>query len=223
MFLLCRLITTENIVIGVDKMKTVKYCCEKCNHVEGYTNKEKMIIITKKVLFGFILALGIVVLMLMLIIGPIRTLESLSTGMMIGFTTNKQSQEELRDITISIVGSCPYTDTFCYSWSVFNHLSHLKYTPASLLSPLQDPLYTYEKSGDCKNTSLLYTTMLRSVGVNAQIVCSITENHCVTKVPYNKEQYFIVDLTMNERGFFTMNYDENFWDYQYKESFLLES
>ena len=202
-------------------MKTVKNHCKKCGHAEELTRKDKIMFLVKKVLYGFLLALGIVLLFLMIIVGPIKTLESLSTTMMIGFATSPDEREEIRDITIKAVGSCPYTDTFCYAYGLFSHLNHLEYVPASLLSPIQTPLYTYEKSGDCKNTAILYTTMLRSIGVNAQVVCSIKYNHCVSRVPYNKDYYYIVDLTYGKDGFWIMNSDDDFWSYRYKQNFEL--
>ena len=203
-------------------MKTVKNHCKKCGHAEELTKKEKILLVFKKMFYGFLLALGIILFILMIIVGPIRTIESLSTTMMIGFAVSPSEHEELRDITVKVVGNCPYTDTFCYAHTLFLHLNHLEYIPASLISPLQTPLYTYEKGGDCKNSALLYTTMLRTIGVNAQVVCSITENHCVTKVPYNREKYFIVDLTYNENGFWVMDHHTDFWGYRQTRSFRLE-
>ena len=194
----------------------IKTHCEKCGNVEKYTTKEKIMIGVR----NFLVALGIVIVLLSIVVGPKTVIESLSTSMMIAYSTNPNEHNTLREIVVNNTDCLP-NDTFCYAHGVFMHINHLEYVPASIISPVQNPLYTYKHGGDCKNTALLYSTMLRSVGINARMVCSIDYEHCVTKVPYNRDKYFIVDLTYNEEGFWVMDGNTKFWDYRTTRSFII--
>jgi aspartate/methionine/tyrosine aminotransferase len=60
--------------------------------------------------------------------------------------------------------------------------------------------------GDCKNSALLFTSMMKALRYDARVDCNVEHKHCVTYIPYQsfseeRDQYAIADFLQNEANY----------------------
>lgn len=129
----------------------------------------------------------------------------------------------MREIAINLTDKCNNSYSLCYAKELYSNLLDIRYISSSKYQLLYNPIYTYNtKSGDCKNVATLYVSLLESIGVQSEVVCSYKYNHCIAKVPikYNwerdYEKYIVIDLAVkpSEYGFVVLNKSTNLWNYR---------
>lgn len=176
----------------------VKYICEQCGYARKYTKKEHALRILIEGIQSLLLALGMIAIIYTFFVTP--------TGIMNGImdaTMNKVGYEdrgELRTLTIEITKKCSGWTARCYASELYKNVSQIRYVPVGYGDMIYPPLEVYYQGGDCKNTANMYVQMLRSVGIKAEVKCSIEYKHCIAIVPNRAGDeelggYFLIDLT----------------------------
>ena len=196
----------------------IKYQCDKCDHIEPMSRKEARMRAIGRVFRETLVVLGIFFVMLLIIAGPVAVSENFANR----FLTKqaKLDTDELRRVAINATELCVEersTNSYCYAKHIYNHLSDMRYVPASYFKPIASPADIYQYGGDCKNMVFLYVAMMKSVGYQARMECRLATEHCVAVVPryvdFEKQPGFaVVDLTIP--GFYVMDDGDDIWSYQ---------
>lgn len=190
-------------------MKRIKYVCKKCTHVEFCSTKDKV----KLFFFNFLLALGIVLLILVIILGPVRLADTLVTVRLQAATLNTNDLD-LRNIVFNYTEYDGY-NSFGVAEELVMNLPRIKYSLSSKNILFHDLSDTWSsKRGDCKEVSILFTALMNSVGYDAFVDCSAKDKHCVVRVPEqsfteNEGRYAVVDLTAD--SFIIYDSSVNHW------------
>ncbi len=176
-------------------MKIVKNHCRNCGYSEQYTKKELRI----RYITGFIrelfFVLGIIFIALIIFVGPSTMLDTLSSSIMVKYAVNDMGKDELRNLAIDWTNASCSDDSMCYAEKIYEHTKNIPYIPANKFNPIESNVLKNFNGTDCKGMSILYTSLMKSVGQNAQVICSIKYEHCVSKVIIDKNKYLIIDLT----------------------------
>jgi hypothetical protein len=200
-------------------MRKVKYRCDNCGYGHSYTKKEELSLAIKQFFISILLVIGMFTIIFFVVVGPIRTFDLVGGAVVSSFSSHGD-YHELRRLAINYTESCRdrdyNTNSFCNGIQVYQHLNHLEYIPSSHYYPMNKLNETLQDGGDCKNLSVLYVEMMKSLGFDAEVVCSLKEQHCIAVLPYvinlkYQEQFAVVDLTIPE--FYVMQEEENAWDY----------
>jgi transglutaminase-like putative cysteine protease len=200
-------------------MERVKYRCEKC----GYSKKLSI----KNYIFYFIVSFlattgGFTVIYFSYIyLSPDESMIGLMSDVISKDFTRfaAENDDEIREVALNLTAECDGGYSLCYAQQIYYNLITLRYVPVSKYKIIYNPIYTLDSGGDCKNTAILVTSLMHSLGFEADVVCN-TE-HCVTKVPlkntWDKEynRYVIVDLAYSEFEIF--NSTQDFWEYYENE------
>lgn len=192
----------------------VKYVCSNCEHAERFTKQERVVNWFKGFFVSLILLLGFVLLFFMVVAKPIPVLTNLATSFMVDSTVDADTHDLLRYNATRFIASCHrFADFDCYARQVYLAVNDTPYVQASLLSPMQSPVETLKRGGDCKNTAIMYVSLLQSIGTPARVSCDFTRMHCVSVVPLssNDSIYYVVDLTFP--ALFQMNDSQEVWSY----------
>lgn len=116
---------------------------------------------------------------------------------------------DYRGLAVNMTRGCG-DDSLCSATRIFDELKFLPYVSDGVGKlGLYSPDSVLVNGGDCKASSLLYSRLARSVGVDASVVCSFRYRHCVTRV-VTERGVFAVDLT-SPAVFATSEGD--FWGY----------
>lgn len=205
-------------MVKKNESNIVKYKCNKCKYIKCYTKKEILTAHIKKTIFNVFVLFGILFLGAFIFIGP-QTMLSTYTSSALTFSS-KVDTNYLREISIDVTSNCQTnnleSNAYCHGYTIFKNLSNIRYVPASFYKLLEDETDTYLQGGDCKHMSMLYVSMMRSLGFDAYIHCNQNKNHCVAILPnvHNYERlngYIVVDLTVP--GFYEMSSGTSPWDY----------
>lgn len=194
----------------------MKEVCPKCKTAIQLTKKEAILHNIKNISISILCVMGMIFIVYLLLVG----LESPANDI-INYQYNKLSRnvdEELRLIAIDITKDCNGNNAECYAKAIYENVSQIRYIPSSQynLDGMYDPLYVYEYGADCKNTANMYVSLLKSVGIDAEVSCSAKAKHCISVVPHIaystfRGKSFVVDLTAPR---VTVIYDgEDEWDY----------
>ena len=195
------------------KMKIVKYKCKQCGYSEEFTNRQIWMRFIGRFFLTTIMALGIVLALYIVLVGPITAVGSITTSLMMKYSDADDVHDELRDMGTTWTRNCEPFDQRCFTLHIFANLKHIPYTQASLISPLQTPLETYRLGGDCKNTAILFTSIMTASGAKSVVVCSAAESHCVSAVPEEEYgKFYVVDLTTPR--VYEMELEWDVWDYR---------
>ena len=195
------------------KLTITKYKCKKCGHIEEPSKTETITNILANVFIHFFTIFGVVSISMFFMIGPNNLLGIFTES--VYEEVNEPERDELRNLTMKLTWVCSGDNSSCYSKELYYNTKHIRYVPNSFHKSIFSPLYTYENGGDCDNLANMYVEMLNSVGIEAQISCSIKFHHCIAVVPYisNGNEYnkkFIVDLANDL--YTTIKKDENEWE-----------
>jgi len=196
----------------------VDYQCTKCRYVKRMTKKDLRKKLLIKVIRELFVVLGVAMLLLVIVAGPVSVVETATNRIL---TKNARvDTEELRRAAINATEKCideRSTNSYCYGYHIYKHLSNLRYVPASYFKPISSPSDVYDYGGDCKNMAFLFVSMMKSVGFEAVMECDWEEEHCIALVPryvdYEREPgYAVVDLTIP--GFYSMDTGSDPWTYK---------
>jgi hypothetical protein len=173
-------------------LKKIKHQCEECGAVTKASWKDFF----KYYFNSALVALGLIFIALLIIAGPISVLNMYVTG----FITYgaRMNHEEVRDLAINLTVNCERDpgNKDCLAWALFYSLKDdFRYVPDSLIKHQGfDVERVMNKGSDCKYAAALYTTLSRSIGVDARIECDT--KHCVSVIPFNATHKTVVDLTV---------------------------
>ena len=187
----------------------VESVCKGCERVERYS------------LFGYLGRLvntvlgllGLCVVVLMVLYSPLAVFSAFSELSFDKFAVD--NSVGLRGVALNYT-SYDGDDPLLFSLDLLEHLPRVRYVrgASDLGVRLQLPLDTLRFGGDCKNSAVLFTGLLRSVGVRSRVDCSIGDLHCVSLVDLNRrsfsEHYAVVDLTGDTLVVY--NDSVNHWD-----------
>lgn len=191
-------------------MKVVDYLCENCGFAKVPSRKKYFFVLCFRLLVTLFAVLGLFFLFLFLFIGPDSFTGLLSTGLI-----EREAEGfvfDYRGLALNLTGGYDCGDWgMCYANALFHELKSVGYVPNGYgFGGLYPPLMVLD-GGDCKNLSYLYVFLARSVGVDARIVCSVSQNHCVSLV-LSDDRRFVVDLTIP--NVFELESGMSVWDYQ---------
>jgi len=196
----------------------IKYRCKDCGHCEKMRFRD----FTAFFVLTILAALGMVHLLLPLLsdvaVGTNLFEQRQSVIVSDSFTEfAKQHDDELRSVALDLTSKCSGDYPYCYAASMYSALlEDVKYVPTSKHKILYEPLYVLNNGGDCKNTAVLFTSLMQSLGFDSQVSCNTSANHCLSKVPLkysgSKEYdtFLIVDLA--KMDFKTVNESADIWN-----------
>lgn len=199
---------TQNLFLRKDlRVLPVRKVCPRCDYVE----RETIWTLLNKFTVTLLVCLGFIFLMLLILLGPINFQHMVSDAIIDNLgdevqqklnTFAMQHTQELRNLTLDIT-TYDGGDSLQMTLDLASHMKRIRYVFSSKYQMLNEPMDTYNKGGDCKNSAALFVAMMQSVGYEATIDCSIKDSHCVARVPYtinskDQGQYIIVDLTTDE-------------------------
>jgi len=175
-------------------MKTVKYHCEACGFARKPTRKEFFWAMFQRLLLTTFVFLGVLFVVYVALSGISPVMQTFSGGL-VGFGgLLVRDGFDYRMVASEMVGDCG-DDSLCSATRIYDNLSALPYVPDGVNKfGLYSPAEVLSIGGDCKHTSLLYTNLVRSVGVDSVVVCSVKYRHCVSKLT-TQNGVFAVDLT----------------------------
>lgn len=179
----------------------VKHICEKCKHIEHYSIFGFIVHIIISVLAGF----GIVMIAMLVYAGP-----SFFSTMLINVETFRYAElhaTELRQIGLNLT-TVDGKDAFIVADQVAENIGRVRYVIPSPFNQLQDPLYTKDNGGDCKNTAMLFSSIMLNLGYDARVDCDVSHRHCVTRIK-SGEYYMIVDLAADFS--YVFHNKDSFW------------
>lgn len=189
-------------------MRTIKYKCEKCEHVEEHKWHELV-----GVLFGSLLiSLGVLFVILLLVVGPFKFFDTFSTTML---TKNAgASTEELRHLALNYTTYDGF-DSLLFADDLMKNMPPMRYVLTSKGKTMNGVEETLNYGGDCKHQSIVFAGMMLSVGYEAFVDCSNKHKHCVVKIPYQtfgekKDWYLMVDPTADVMAIY--NNSVNHWE-----------
>lgn len=197
-------------------MKKVKEICPKCKTAIEYSTKERVLKSIVSVLSSLLIAFGVIFLAYVSILGVEKPINDLVNADF--YRMSSEQDDELRSIAIEVTEPCNGDSSYCYAREIYQHVDDIRYVPSSQYNSggMYDPIYVYENGGDCKNTANMYVSLLRSIGISAEVSCSVAHKHCISVVPYKiggnyHNKSIVVDLT---QPMAVMIYDgEDEWDY----------
>jgi len=206
-----------------------KYRCKKCKHVERYTFFDFL----QQSVSGILMTIGCVVIVCGVffvkyphILGNSIILDLLSKEVDYAYTVYANvTDDQVRDEALNLTIQCSGSNSHCFAKALFNKLKYIRYVPVSKYKSalfVYEPMYTYKNGGNCRTLAVMYTSMVLSLGFNAEVVCSNKYRHCVSKVPIKMtiddtyDKYAVVDLTISK--FVVLNATQDVWDYMDKES-----
>jgi len=192
-------------------MKIVKNTCKNCGYSETFTKKELAIKYFLGLVKEIFFVLGILFIVLIILIGPSIFLDNFGSAIMMKSMENNVGKNELRTLAINWTEGTCSDKTLCYAEKIFNHTKNIPYVPASKFELVSSNLSESFKGNDCKNTAILYTALMRSVGQDTQVICSVKYAHCVSKVNIDSTNYLIIDLTGPKA--YLMNNTQQPWTY----------
>lgn len=173
-------------------MRRVKHYCENCGHAEKVTWQDNLVVIIS----SLAVALSILFILLLVTVGPVSLINMYVTGF-ITYNARINHPDEYREVAINLTRICDGdpSNKDCLAWALFYSLKDdYRYVPDSLLKIQKFDLEKVMNEGsDCKYAAGLYTTLARSIGVDARIECDAS--HCVSVIPFNNTHKTVVDLT----------------------------
>jgi len=198
-------------------MKKVKYRCIKCGYSELPTKKDNFVYLVVFFFFtlGFVLSSSFIILYFF---GENIITIIAENSVEEGFESFARANDyELREIALNFTSECDTSGSYCRAYYIYLELEKLHFVLPSKYKILYYPQYTLDNGGDCKNLAILYYSLLNSVGIENEIICSYTYNHCINKVPITSftvgeewSEYIIVDLANDE--FIIANRTEDIWE-----------
>jgi len=184
-------------------MKTVKYRCNKCGYSEKIRIRDYIL---PSIIYIFAMV-GLFATVFVFI--SVRTDDTTITSFLGEFTIaqnvadmSREYDKPLREYALTVANVCEGDYVECYAKFMYRNLSKIKYRPCSKNQLLYSPQDVLEYGGDCKNTAMLYSAMLRSVGFDSDVKCDVERfGHCISKVPLKDSgegsytHYILVDLS----------------------------
>jgi hypothetical protein len=201
----------KNILLRENEKLPILYKCDDCKKIKHYS-------ITDFVVGGFVrfaAFIGIFVLILCALAPSIPGI------IMMEYTTARFTQMhniELRDLARNFT-TYDGDEPFMAADQIVKNMPRIRYVLPSLAEPIQDPIYTYEKGGDCKNSAILFSGMMMTLGYNSYPWCNLKYEHCVSKMVWG-DQYMVVDLTSDD--IFVFSKDVDYWEYAFNNNSSIE-
>jgi hypothetical protein len=117
---------------------------------------------------------------------------------------------EMREITVKFNNNC-HNRVDCWIDSIYRNTHNINYVLTGVNDEVYPPKYTYDIwAGDCKQLSILFASMMQSVGFDARIECG--HNHCITVIPDpdDNNKFTVVDLANSVKRSYnrSKSYDE---------------
>lgn len=187
--------------------KYYKYVCKNCDHKEQASSVDIIKLHVLNILISIMISLSVVSITLLVIVGPNTLVSTMVSEIMTKDASGYSS--ELRIYALNIT---QYTgdDPEQFALELFYNLPNIRYVLNNEFNGMQhDIFYTIEHGGDCKEMSVMYVSLMKSVGHHATVDCELSQSHCVAKIK-NKEEYIIVDLTTP--SFTVYNNSIDHWD-----------
>lgn len=176
-------------------MIKVKNFCQNCGYSQRYTKKEMFWFYLKGIFSMIIMAAGFLFIVFLIIVGPNTTLDMMSSSVMTKYSIDYATQDELRSMAIEYAGPNCGDDTMCYAKNIYDKTKEIPYIPASKMTPIQLKAINTLNGSDCKGLSILYTALMKSVGQDAIVLCSMKYEHCISRVNINSTNFLVIDLT----------------------------
>ena len=206
----------------------IKHYCKECDSIELYSTKELIFGTIFKIIMSVLVVLGLFVVILMVVAGPGEVFGNVAISSYL--TANAIASDDLRAVSINATKGCvnDSTSSFCYTLELYDFLVNPenrdnRYVPSSLFNFVQDVDFVYDYSGDCKEVSVMFVAMMRSLGFKSRVDCDVDKGHCVAVIQnYNEyekvdDDVFVVDLT----GPLVIKIDEgDVWGYLDRGKFL---
>lgn len=176
-------------------MPEVKNRCKKCGYSETYTKKEKILRVIYVLISTFLMLLGIVLILYICQIGLQPFFNSFASAHYT-YISIKEA-DSVREEAITIIKNCDPLDQICYTQSLYNEFSNMKYIPDPLIigGRHRPPAYVRNWSTDCDGLAQMYVSYAQSIGLDSLVNCSST--HCVSLV-YIDNDIYKIDLTAPE-------------------------
>ena len=198
--------------------KKVKNICMGCGMAIEYTRKEKILNTIGGTIISVLSTLGVFMVIYLSMVGIHKPANDFINARYMLMSDN--SEDELRNITVDLVRGCA-SDSFCGASRVYDNVSGIDYVLTSFYEKdgMYDALEVYEaQAGECRNVAMMYSSMLRTVGFDSYVDCSIDEEHCVSVVPYVVQGQYkrlkaVVDLTVPL--VVILEDDEDVWDFMH--------
>ena len=172
----------------------IKNFCKRCNYSETYTKKEKILRVIYVLISTFLMLLGIVLILYICQIGLQPFFNSFASAHYT-YISIKEA-DSVREEAITIIKNCEPLDQICYTQSLFNEFSNMKYIPDPLIigGRHRPPSYVRNWSTDCDGLAQMFVSYAQSIGLNSRVVCSST--HCLAMVYLSEQDFnFKIDLT----------------------------
>jgi hypothetical protein len=169
----------------------VKYVCDKCKNIERYTVFEYIV----KVFAQLMMGLGIFLFVFVVYFGPNVVVSSFMNFNTLNYA--KQYNAELRDLALNLTYPVNGEDPFVIADKLAEGLGRVRYVLPSPFQMIQDPIETYNKGGDCKNTAIFFSAMMTTLGFKSTVICDVGHDHCVSKIMGRGDysnMYMIMDL-----------------------------
>jgi hypothetical protein len=184
-------------------MVKIKYICKKCGHAEPETRWGIFV----DLLLAFLVVNGIIFIAFFVFVGPTVMADGVLGSL--GIFYARANSEQMRNAALNLT---TYSGDNPFKWALdlAQNIGDMRYVPSNPYKMIQAPEDTSLYGGDCKNTAIMYTSMLTTLNVPAKVDCSVEYHHCVTRVD-DGEYYMVVDFA---NGFWAVyNQTNDFWDY----------
>jgi len=181
--------------------KKVSYC-PGCKEWELESTRDYLSRVGGYILMFF----GLIMVGVIFLQGPAGTMDMAVTSFL---TWDARSHAgEMRALVLNLT-EYEGEDTFEFAKELMVSMDRVRYVPVSAYNMCESPEDCIEMGGDCKSISILFTAMMKSVGVDAIVDCNAFEaHHCVTKMwDTDYEEYMIVDLTGDTYAIYRQDID----------------
>lgn len=178
----------------------IEFICPECGHIEQKLTRH---IIYDAMITVFV-AIGFAALILIAILGPTVFSNYADSGLLTVYA--RMHSDDFREYALNITTYDGF-DSFLFAKNLAENLPEIRYVPTNKFNLLlQDPEDTIRFGGDCKDDSILFSSLMMAAGYKSRADCSLDDRHCVARIEYeghrefvnNAEvvnEYMIVDLT----------------------------
>lgn len=175
--------------------KQIKYECSNCGHIEKKTNKDLFF----SGITNLIFVLGLFFSIYLVVVGPVDVL--MDVGDTILDMNAMRYQGDFRKVVMNYT-TYDGSDSFDFAFDLLQNLPRIRYMYTSKEEVIGNLQETWDyKTGDCKQDAMLFVSLMGAAGYDANVDCSLEDQHCVARIPHNQfsefrdTDYMIVDLT----------------------------
>lgn len=188
-------------------MTSIRYHCKRCGNVE-YASKLDFVLNT---ILYFFNAIGIIIIFSLIVSGtpPKDFINSMGVILANGKTDTDNLQ--IREIAVNLTKCCE-NDDYCRIYNIYDYLVNGWYY---VDNPTTRDINTYPPeislklmAGDCKTSSILSTSLLMNIGIDAYVDCRTDYCHCIT-LAYADGKKYIVDVA--QQKFIELEPEQNQW------------